>query len=87
MPISYDSVFVVSAVDFFGCLKGASRKDPAWLWMGWGPLCNLVNAGALRVGNVSEPCAGLPLAGRADSPSPSRRLKKPEFSDARVRSP
>lgn len=33
------------------------------------PLCNLVNAGALHVGNVSEPGRELRLARRAHSPA------------------
>lgn len=53
------------------------------------PLCNLVNAGTLHVGNVSEPCRELWLAHRAHSPTiqPLLLPQNLECSDARARSP
>lgn len=58
MVISHVSVLFF-LLWIFCSLKGVSWKDPASFWTGWGPLCNLVNTGALRVGNVSESCAEL----------------------------
>lgn len=72
--------FVLSAVDFLQ-FERCEPERSSFIWMEFcflfffffgrdgGPLCNLVNTGALRVGNVSEPCAELRLAGRANSPS------------------